>query len=68
VPPGDSARLSKVFADALNQRAAFAEMGRRGRAYLERNCSRKTCVARIEAVLAESCAESHTRSALAANN
>ncbi|MGA3072462.1 MAG: glycosyltransferase family 4 protein [Bryobacteraceae bacterium] len=68
VPPGDSARLAKVFADALNQRAAFAEMGRRGRAYLERNCSRKTCVARIEAVLAEACAESHPRSALAANS
>ena len=68
VPPGDSASLANVLADALNQRAAFAEMGQRGRAYLERNCSRKTCVARIEAVMVEACAESHTRSALAANN
>jgi glycosyltransferase involved in cell wall biosynthesis len=68
VPPGDSGRLATVLTDAMNRRAVFAEMGRRGRAYLERNCSRKTCVARIEAVLVEACAESQTRSALAANN
>lgn len=68
VPPGDSERLANVLRDALNRRAAFAGMGQRGRAYLERNCSRKMCVARIEAVLVESCAESHTRSALAESN
>jgi glycosyltransferase involved in cell wall biosynthesis len=68
VPPGDAERLAHVLRDALHRRAAFAEMGQRGRAYLERNCSRKTCVARIEAVLVEACAESHTRSALAEIN
>ena len=68
VPPGDSERLANVLRDALSKRAAFAEMGQRGRAYLERNCSRKTCIARIEAVLVEACAESHTRSALAEIN
>ena len=68
VPPGDSARLAAVLADALNKRAALAAMGQRGRAYLERNCSRQTCVARIEAVLAEACAKPRARSALAASN
>jgi len=68
VPPGDSVRLAAVLADALNKRAAFAAMGQRGRAYLERNCSRQTCIARIEAVLAEACAKPRARSALAASN
>lgn len=68
VPPGDSVRLAEVLRDALHRRAAFAEMGRRGRAYVERNCSRKTCVARIEGALAEVCAGSDARAALAASN
>jgi glycosyltransferase involved in cell wall biosynthesis len=68
VPPGDSARLATVLRDALNRRAVFAEMGQRGRAYLERNCSRESCVAAIEAVLVDACAEAHTRSALAETN
>jgi colanic acid biosynthesis glycosyl transferase WcaI len=66
VPPGDSERLATVLRDALNCRAAFAGMGQRGRVYLERNCSRKNCVARIEAVLVEACAESHVAQALSA--
>ena len=65
VPPGDSQGVVNVLRQALDQRDAFAEMGRRGRAYLERNCSRKGCVARIETALAEACTEAHVRSALA---
>ena len=57
VPPGDSQRLASVLRRALDQRGAFAEMGRSGRVYLERNCSRKGCVARVEAALAEACHE-----------
>jgi len=68
VPPGDSVRLAGVLRDALTRRAVFAEMGQRGRAYLERNCSRTTCVARIEAALVEACAQPHAPAALAASN
>ncbi|MGD0497268.1 MAG: glycosyltransferase family 4 protein [Bryobacteraceae bacterium] len=55
-PPGDSQCLAAALRRALEERDAFAEMGRRGRAYLERNCSRRICVAQVEAVLAEVCA------------
>jgi colanic acid biosynthesis glycosyl transferase WcaI len=65
VPPGDSERLADVLRYALAQRDAFVEMGRRGRAYLERNCSRNDCVARVEAVLAEACAKERMWPALA---
>jgi colanic acid biosynthesis glycosyl transferase WcaI len=65
VPPGDSLRLADVLRQALNQRDALAEMGRRGRMYLERNCSRKRCVTRVEAALAEVCTGVCTRSAMA---
>lgn len=64
VPPGDSQRLANVLRQALDRREAFAEMGRRGRAYLERNCSRKDCVARVEVVLAEACTKARISSAL----
>ena len=65
VPPGDPQRLANVLRGALDQRGAFVEMGRRGRLYLERNCSRNGCVARVEAALAEACAEAHPRPVLA---
>jgi colanic acid biosynthesis glycosyl transferase WcaI len=55
VPPGDSQGLARVLRQALDRRDDFAGMGRRGRAYLERNCSRHSCVERIEAALAEAC-------------
>jgi glycosyltransferase involved in cell wall biosynthesis len=55
VPPDDSQHLAHVLRQALDRRDVFAEMGRRGREYLEQNCSRRGCVARIEAVLAEAC-------------
>ena len=55
VPPGGAARLAGVLRDVLDKRAAFAAMGRRGRAYLEQNCSRRNCVARVEAALSEAC-------------
>ena len=65
MPPGDSQRLATVLRQAMDQRDAFAEMGRRGRAYVERNCSRKDCVVRVEAALAEACTEAHARSVVA---
>lgn len=65
VPTGDSERLANVLRDALDRRDAFAEMGGRGRAYLERNCSRKGCVERVEAALLEARSETQIRSALA---
>jgi len=65
VPPGDSARLADLLRQAADQRDAFAEMGRRGREYLERYCSRKGCVERVEAALAEACTRAQGRSALA---
>ena len=53
VPPGDSHRLATVLRQALDQPDAFKEMGRKGRAYLELHCNRKTCVRRIETALQE---------------
>jgi glycosyltransferase involved in cell wall biosynthesis len=53
VQPGDAERLADLLRQALDQRDAFAEMGRKGRQYLERHCSRKGCVERVEAVLSE---------------
>ena len=55
VPPGDSRHLAHVLRRALAEPDVFAEMGRRGRSYLQRNCARQGCVARIEAALAEAC-------------
>jgi hypothetical protein len=65
VPSGDSQALADALRRALEQRDAFAEMGRRGRVYLERNCSRKGCVARIQAALAQACTVTHPRPVLA---
>jgi colanic acid biosynthesis glycosyl transferase WcaI len=65
VAPGDAQGLAEVLQLASLQREAFAEMGRRGRAYLERNCSRRVCVARIEKVLMDACGAAHTRSGVA---
>ena len=65
VPPGDSERLAGVLRQALDQRDAFAEMGRRGREYLEENCSRQICTARVEAALMAACTQAPARSALA---
>ncbi len=64
VEPGDAECLVKVLRDALDRRDAFAEMGRRGRAYLQRSCSRKGCVERIEATLMDACAKEQVCSAL----
>lgn len=55
VPPGDPQALADVLQQALCLRQAFAEMGRRGRAYMEQKCSRRGCVAQIEKVLIEAC-------------
>lgn len=63
VPPGDSQSLANVLRQAVDQRDAFAQMGRRGRIYLERNCSRKGCVGRVEAALADSCTHAGIRPA-----
>ena len=60
VAPGDSIGLAAILQQALEKRGAFEQMGRRGRAYLERNCSRTGCVSRIEAVFEEACAHSST--------
>lgn len=65
VPPGDPRRLAQVLRLALDRRDLFAEMGRRGRVYLERNCSRKDCIGRIEAALVTACDDERFRSALA---
>ncbi len=56
VPPGDPRLLASALRRALAQRDALAEMGRRGRSYLEQNCSRNGCVTRIESTLASACA------------
>jgi len=64
VPPGDARALADVLKQALCQRETFAEMGRRGRVYLERNCSRRVCVAQIEKVLIDTCSSVQTRSEL----
>ncbi len=56
VPPGNAQALAVVLRQALNQSEALRQMGERGRAYLVRNCSRRGCVGRIEAVLTEACA------------
>ncbi len=53
VAPGDAAGLASVLEHALEDRAAWAQMGRRGREYLERHCGRRQAVQRIEAVLSE---------------
>jgi len=62
VAPGNVQELAHVLQVASHQREAFAEMGRRGRAYLERNCSRRVCVAQIENVLIDACGAAQTRS------
>jgi len=53
--PGDAGGLAAALRRALENRAAFAEMGRNGRVYLEQNRSRAKCVAQIETALAEAC-------------
>lgn len=68
VPPGDSRCLADVLRQALDRRDAFAEMGRNGRDYLERNCSRQGCVERVEAALAEAGTAAPACSALAGNS
>jgi colanic acid biosynthesis glycosyl transferase WcaI len=66
VRPGDAQGLAAVLQSALERRDAFARMGCRGRAYLERNCSRQVCVSQIETTLIESCAGTvRDRSAMA---
>jgi hypothetical protein len=65
VPCGDSRRLAQVLRLVLDRRDLFAEMGRRGCVYLERNCSRKDCIGRIEAALVNACDDESFRSALA---
>jgi glycosyltransferase involved in cell wall biosynthesis len=67
VPPGDSRRLAAVLLQALRRRDALSEMGLRGRAYLQRNCTRERCVARIEAALSDTCIHMEDRSILVAD-
>jgi colanic acid biosynthesis glycosyl transferase WcaI len=64
VPPGDSQGLANVLRQAMDQRDVFAAMGRRGREYLERNCSRQACVDRIETALSEAGTNAPVQSAL----
>lgn len=66
VHPGDSRGLAYVLRQVLSQRDAFAEMGWRGRAYVEANCNRQACVVRVEAALADACTKMQAASALAA--
>jgi colanic acid biosynthesis glycosyl transferase WcaI len=55
VRPADSEGIADLLRSALAQRDEFAVMGLRGRAYLERNCSRNGCIDGIEAILADAC-------------
>lgn len=59
VPPGDARGLARALRQALVRRQDFADMGRRGRAYLEGTCSRRICVSQIEAALVEACVNTH---------
>jgi lipopolysaccharide/colanic/teichoic acid biosynthesis glycosyltransferase len=55
VAPDDHHGLAGALRQAVNQREAFAEMGRNGRRYVERNCDCQRAVTRIESILKEVC-------------
>jgi colanic acid biosynthesis glycosyl transferase WcaI len=51
VAPDDPAALASAISHLAMDRAVCEEMGYRGRIYVEMECSREKCVAKIEAVL-----------------
>jgi colanic acid biosynthesis glycosyl transferase WcaI len=55
VPPDDPAALASAITQLATDEPACAEMGIRGRRYVEAECSREKCVGQIEAVLCLTC-------------
>ncbi len=53
VPPGNAGAMAAVLRGAIISPGRFEEMGRNGRAYLERECSRTVCVSRLEQIMLE---------------
>ena len=51
VPPGSPAELAAKIVQSLEQELALIQMGQKGRVYLEKFYSRKTCVDAYEKML-----------------
>jgi glycosyltransferase involved in cell wall biosynthesis len=58
VGAGDSQALAKEILTLYSDRALLAEMGQRGRAYVEANFAHEVCIARMEAILRQAAGES----------